>query len=253
MNHILVALSDIDVVDVATVYQTIEDIMDEVRLYQQEFDHAVAKSNLVHFNILNVEKYLNGKIKKCVYALYNLIGDQILISRIGEILLLELIHEEYKQNNNDEKLGEFVFKLISHMSDAVVNGFLTLIAKNKVFHCLIYARYDDFGTDEKDLTLLTLLLKKRDGDIFNHMISVLPPTIIYDCLIQCADPFDRFLKWIELYPEGESIIDNVLTRIQDVLSACEMKKISAISDVYQAAIRKLVRNKILFASQLNNE
>lgn len=240
MRQISGALSDIDIVDADTT--SIQKIIDEVSLYQQQFDCAVLNNKLENYNTLDVERYLNSRIRKCIYALYNFIGNQILTSRVGEILLLELVQQEYKQNGG-EKLADFIFKLVSHMSDTVVSELLTQIARKDAFHCLIYARYDDFFCNEEDLTLLTLILKRRDGDIFNRMISILPAKIIYDCLIKSAEPPDRFLKWIELYPEGESIIDNVLTRILDILSVQEVKIISAISDVYQAAMIKLVGNK----------
>jgi len=238
MNQISETLSDIDDNAAASILK----IIDEVILYQQEFDRAVSDNKLENYHVLNVERYLNRRIRKCIYALYNFIGKQILTSRVGEILLLELIQQEHK-NNGDEKLADFIFKLVSHMSDAVVCELLTQIASKDMFHCLIYARYDDFFCNEKDLTLLTLILKRRDGDVFNHMISILPAKIIYDCLIKSAEPMDRFLKWIELYPESESIIDNVLTRIIAILNEQEVKLIRAISDVYNAAIMKLVGDK----------
>jgi hypothetical protein len=56
--------------------------------------------------------------------------------------------------------------------------------------------------------------------------------MVYKHLIKWAEPFDRFFRWIELYPDSMDVMATVLRRLQDVLNPFEVRNICAISDDY---------------------
>jgi len=256
-TNLKILLDNRDVVDrqqAERVCAAMQQIVFDVTEYQTQFNTAALQKDNKQSHVIAVQRYLNKKIRESIQILYSITGLNVLKHQLGEQLILDVLLDDVATITQPSNLSGSIYKLINHMNDDVLTFVFSVMAKYNLFNWVSYVRYTDRVYEEKNLTLLTLLLKRRNSIVFDHLLSLLSDQVIYECLIQRAEPFDRFLKWIELYPECEGIINTVLHRLEDLLNPFEVRSISAISTEYHEAVLKndVLARKLLFVNNANS-
>lgn len=212
-------------------------IVQDISTFQANFASAETKDHYIA-----VQRYLNSKIRSAMQLLCKLFAQNNYHHILSDELILDTLMASNGKPLPVHELSVVVFKMIVHLDDETLMQIFSVMKKNRLFDWITYTRFVDSNYKEKNLTLLTLVLRRRNSEVFTHLLYCLSEATVYNHLIKWAEPFDRFFRWIELYPDTMDVMATVLRRLQDILNPFEVRNICAISNDYKD---RVMENEVL--------
>lgn len=228
-EHITSALPDIEMLE------------QEIRAYQDN-------TSLQHVSLLDVQRFLNKMMKRSALKLFAIPDFNVLQSRLGESLVLDVLLNDYRQNGDVADFARSINLLLSHLHDDVLKFVFDIMSRHQLLSTMTSRTYSDAYSKEVHLTLMTLVLKRRNSDVFTHLVSLMPANDVYECMLSMAFPRDRFLRWVDEYPDNIEVMTKLLVKLQDILTPFDVRTICLISDDMAQAVldHQETANKLKF-------